>query len=232
MKKLLFSLGVILPFFASANVVIGTTRVVYPDNQKQISVQLLNNGSEPSLVQAWIDDGDIRSTPETANVPFLLQPPVVKVPAHSGQQLRISFLNRHALQADRESVFYLNVLDIPPVPENMQGKNIMQLAVRSRIKLFLRPSHIQNHADESIQHLVLKRNKGTLTLTNSGPFFITLVGISDGTSKSNILGEGIMVAPYSTLNVAASSLPAPGTSLAVTQINDFGARIQTHTVMQ
>ncbi|CAI0973464.1 Chaperone protein focC precursor [Serratia proteamaculans] len=72
-----------------ANVVINTTRVIYQESNKDVVVQLINNGSEPSLVQAWIDDGDINSTPETANVPFLLSPPVVKVTANNGQQLRI-----------------------------------------------------------------------------------------------------------------------------------------------
>ncbi len=55
---------------AQANVVVNGTRVIYPANNKDVIVQLLNNGADPSLVQAWIDDGDINSTPETANVPF------------------------------------------------------------------------------------------------------------------------------------------------------------------
>ena len=42
----------------SANVVITGTRVIYPSNQKTVSVQLTNVGTKPSLVQAWIDNGD------------------------------------------------------------------------------------------------------------------------------------------------------------------------------
>ncbi len=47
---------------AQANVVVNGTRVIYPANNKDVIVQLLNNGADPSLVQAWIDDGDINST--------------------------------------------------------------------------------------------------------------------------------------------------------------------------
>lgn len=97
---------------AWANIVINGTRVLYPENNKEVIVQLINTGDAPALVQSWIDDGDINSTPETANVPFLLSPPVVKVSEHNGQQLRIKKLPAN-LPGDRESVFFLNVLDIP-----------------------------------------------------------------------------------------------------------------------
>ena len=70
---------------AWANIVINGTRVLYPENNKEVIVQLINTGDAPALVQSWIDDGDINSTPETANVPFLLSPPVVKVSEHNGQ---------------------------------------------------------------------------------------------------------------------------------------------------
>ena len=46
------------------------------------------------------------------------------------------------LPTDRESVFWLNILDVPPMPvtKNADDANYMQLAIRSRMKLFYRPS--------------------------------------------------------------------------------------------
>lgn len=69
---------------AFANIVVNGTRVIYPEKNNETIVQLINNGNDPALVQSWIDDGDINSTPETANVPFLLSPPVVKVSGMMG----------------------------------------------------------------------------------------------------------------------------------------------------
>lgn len=57
---------------AWANIVINGTRVLYPENNKEVIVQLINTGDAPALVQSSIDDGDINSTPETANVPFVI----------------------------------------------------------------------------------------------------------------------------------------------------------------
>ncbi|CDL40775.1 Pi-fimbriae chaperone protein [Citrobacter freundii] len=45
----------------------------------------------------------------------------------------------NALPQDRESLFYLNVREIPPKPDK---PNVLQLAMQSRIKLFYRPTAI------------------------------------------------------------------------------------------
>lgn len=136
MKKIILTLLLLTVTFVSpANVIINSTRVIYPQGSKEVPVQLFNTGAQQALVQAWIDDGNPDSTPETANVPFILTPPVVKIDGKNGQQLRVK-MTPVQLPADRESLFYLNLLDIPPLPENSADKNMMQIAIRSRIKLF------------------------------------------------------------------------------------------------
>lgn len=86
-----------MPFFSYANVVITGTRVIYPADQKSISVQLTNVGNEPSLVQSWLDKGNISSNPNTESVPFIIAPPVTRVEANAGQTLRINFTNTESL---------------------------------------------------------------------------------------------------------------------------------------
>lgn len=92
MRLFIFLSLLISSHTAFANIVVNGTRVIYPEKNNETVVQLINNGNDPALVQSWIDDGDIDSTPETANVPFLLSPPVVKVSGNAGQQLRIKKL--------------------------------------------------------------------------------------------------------------------------------------------
>lgn len=57
---------------AMAGVVITGTRLVYPAGQKEITVKLNNNGLHPALVQAWVDTGDIKSSPTSSKAPFVL----------------------------------------------------------------------------------------------------------------------------------------------------------------
>lgn len=65
------------------------TRIIYPAQKKDITVQLMNDGKRSSLIQAWIDNGDTSLPPEKLQVPFIMTPPVIRVAANSGQQLKI-----------------------------------------------------------------------------------------------------------------------------------------------
>ena len=54
---------------AHASVVIGGTRVVYPAQDKEVTLKFINEGERATLVQVWLDDGDDQSTPDTAKAP-------------------------------------------------------------------------------------------------------------------------------------------------------------------
>ncbi len=206
---------------AFANVVVNGTRVIYPASNKETIVQLINNGNDPALVQSWIDDGDINSTPETANVPFLLSPPVVKVSGNAGQQLRIKKLPV-SLPTDRESVFYLNVLDIPPTPEHLQGQNTMQLAIKTRIKLFYRPSTLQGSVDDALSAVETKVENQGFRINNTSPFHITIANISDEKGQK-LLSESLMVAPFSN-TFAPTKVPVKqGKNYSLLYVDDLGA---------
>lgn len=76
MLKKIFLFLTALPFFAQANVVITGTRIIYPAEQKNISIQLSNVGDSPALVQSWLDKGDINSSPNSTKVPLSLHRPL------------------------------------------------------------------------------------------------------------------------------------------------------------
>jgi len=210
-----------------ANIVINGTRVLYSENNKEVIVQLINTGDAPALVQSWIDDGDINSTPETAKVPFLLSPPVVKVNEHNGQQLRIKKLPAN-LPADRESVFFLNVLDIPPKPENMENQNTVQLAIKSRIKLFYRPAALTGTLDDAAGKLTLISSGQQIRILNKSPFHITVANISQG--KTKLLQDSPMVPPFGELTVATRAAVKRGQTYQLMYVDDLGA-YKTHTLI-
>ena len=57
-----------------AEIILHGTRVIYPSDAREVTLQVSNNGSKPSLVQAWIDEGDAKSTPDQSKVPFMITP--------------------------------------------------------------------------------------------------------------------------------------------------------------
>lgn len=124
---------------AHAAIQIVGTRVVYRAGEREVTVQLQNNGASPRLLQTWIDSGDASQAAGQSDAPFMVTPPITRVEPGKGQSLRLMFTGGD-LPPDRESVFWLNVLEIPPRPGGAaSGENFMQFAVRTRIKIFYRP---------------------------------------------------------------------------------------------
>lgn len=127
MKKLFssyLSLTILTLLFSpvlSASIVVNGTRVIYPSSAREISVKMTNMGKRPLLIQSWIDDGDMTAKPENIRVPFVLSPPFNRVDAGKGQTLRISQTDPD-LPEDRESVFWLNILEIPAKNPTMEEK--------------------------------------------------------------------------------------------------------------
>jgi chaperone protein EcpD len=220
---------------AQASVVIGGTRVVFPAQDGEVTLRLSNNGERPALVEAWIDRGDPHSTPDKVDTPFLITPPLFRMEAHKDQSLRILFTqSAQPLPTDRESVFWLNVLEIPPKPNGKQfvGKNYMQLAIRSRLKLFYRPAGLAGDVLKAPAELGFKTVTAgagqALLVHNPTPYYITISQIAmvlDG--KSYKVDTG-MVAPLSDLRLDVPQLqqtPAAGSPIRFDTINDYGAAV-------
>ena len=211
---------------AHANVLIGGTRVVFPAKDGEVTVRLTNDNDHPVLVESWIDRGDVHSTPESVDVPFLLTPPLFRMEAKKEQSLRIVYTHEQ-LPADRESLFWLNVLEVPPKPTGAaaQGTNFLQLAVRSRLKLFFRPDGLKGDPLKAPESLTFRATNGALVVNNPTPFHITLADVVVDAGGKTFKADAGMVAPMGELRLTAAGLPAAATGAAVryNAINDFGA---------
>ena len=80
-----------------------------------------------------------RTFPEELQVPFSVTPAVTRVE----WRRRIAHrLPEGPLPTDRESLFWLNILEVPPRDED--ENNALQFSFRSRFKLFFRPSQLKS----------------------------------------------------------------------------------------
>ena len=70
------------------------------------------------------------------SAPFLLMPAVAVVRPGRKQTLRIVY-NGGALPQDRETVYYLNLVELPPKSSGARAAPEMKVAVRTRIKIFM-----------------------------------------------------------------------------------------------
>ena len=107
---------------AQADIVINGTRVIYKEKDKNVTMRLENKGSRPLLVQSWLDTGDDNADPATIKVPFNATPPVSRIDPKRGQTVTITYTNSQTLPKDRESVFWFNVLEVPPKVKDKEAE--------------------------------------------------------------------------------------------------------------
>lgn len=226
-------------FQASANVIISGTRLVYPANEREITVKTTNMGKEPSLVQVWVDRGDAKARADNANAPFLITPPLVRIEPSKGQAFRVVFTGE-ALPKDRESLFWFNLLDVPPLPKDADA-NMMQVAYRSRIKLFYRPEGLAGNPVKAAESLAWSRGaaaKGgvTLQVRNDSPFNVSLASATLKSGSANFkANEGVTLAPFSSQSIqfkGPGTLPAGQANVTYTWVNDYGAAVEQTTALK
>lgn len=221
-----------VPLWTQASVVMTGTRIIYPEGTREKVIQLSNKDEHPNLVQLWMDDGDNQSSPSKSDVPFTLTPQIFRMEAQSGQVVRLSYIERH-LPKDRESVFYLNFLQIPALKADKQTENKLVLIVNNRIKVFYRPAALKENVDtlgEKVRVTLDDTRGDKIKVSNPTGYYISLRDaklVSDGKTISFATSE--MFPPNSTTDLV---LPAgvkakKGELLTLNVVNDYGTTIPT-----
>lgn len=224
---------------AAAGVIIHGTRVIYPAERQEVVVRLENKGARPALVQTWLDDGDRYSTAASAKAPLSISPPIFRIEPHQQQALRLRYLGE-PLPADRESLFWLNVLEVPPSAAKGEGNNQIELAFRTRLRVFLRPQGLPYpvaNAAAKLQWKLVAHDRGyALQATNPTPYHVSLASIdllSAGQRFSkapNQSANDSLLLPAGDVKRFALPLlrecPRTPAKVEFTSVSDFGARVR------
>ncbi|HWW05419.1 molecular chaperone [Collimonas sp.] len=203
---------------ANASVMLGGTRVILGEKDRQASIPLKNTGNSPYVVQTWIDAGEGKN-----KTPLLVTPPLSRLDPGAENILRIVRIAGD-LPGDRESVFWLNVKEIP---EKSDQPNVLQIAVRTRIKIFYRPAGLAGKPDEARGLIALTvvpavDGKGAaLRVSNPSAYHVTFTGFKINGNKEQT--KAGMVQPFGALDFPLSAIGSPqAVDVSYTTINDYG----------
>ncbi|EML2066296.1 molecular chaperone [Enterobacter asburiae] len=202
---------------AHAGVIVGATRVIYNGGHKETFLSVKNPDKYPYLIQAWSDaagvKGDDKSAPKS---PFLVTPPVFRLDPGNENMLRIIRTGGN-LPEDRESVYWM---DIKSIPATVKGdKNVLQISVKTRIKLFYRPEKVGEPTMDDYKKLQFRKNGGNIHVDNPTPYYITFYSMN--ISGANIDTSNIMVPPKGSAEYKTTP-SSSGNTVSWKIINDYG----------
>lgn len=202
----------------AGGVSLGATRVIYPQEASQTSLSLTNSDtSKAFLIQSWVSDSEGKKSAD-----FVITPPIFVSQPGKENTMRIMYVGKNPLPVDRESLYYLSSKAIPSgKPE--EGKNTLQIATETTIKMFVRPEHLPTQSLTAPAELRCKLVGASVNVANPSPYYVTLVNISVGNQKL----PNTMVPPKSETQIPLSG--GPGGTIKFKTMNDFGSKTDEQT---
>ena len=199
---------------AQAAIQIESSRIIYAGNAKSASVKINNFSEDNYIVQTWLDKNEKE---KDKNLPMVVTPPLVKLRPEQSAILRFIYSGQ-GLPDDRESVFWVNIQEIPPASKQ---ENVLQLAIRTRLKLFYRPTRLKADLAQEARNLSWDIKDNKLILVNNGPLHITLTSVLMRDKNGKTFTVNVpMISSFSKESVTVFSQARMAT---MSFINDYGA---------
>nr|WP_240769908.1 fimbria/pilus periplasmic chaperone [Pantoea agglomerans] len=200
-----------------AGVALGATRIIYPSEQKQVTLGVINSFDKDTfLIHSWAENNAGQKDSR-----FVITPPLFLMHGKKENTLRIIDATNNSLPKDRESLFWINVRSIPSLDKDKLKENTLQLSITSRIKLFYRPKNLYMPPEKAPANLTFRHDNNALVLNNPTPYFLTVTEIKVGAFELS----NAMVPP---MGFATIEMPKDaGKIISYRTINDFGALTET-----
>lgn len=201
---------------AMAAFTLNSTRYIYNQGQKNTTIEVTNNADKTYGGQVWIENVNKKDS----KVYMVGQPPFFKISSKGKQLIRIMNVDT-SLPEDRESLFWINVQEVPPKPASTEG-NVLAIAMNTKVKLFYRPKTIEAGRDGAEKKLQLIQKDGSSWLKNPTPYYFAVLDLKiDGKSVNlpdSVRKDLAQLAPFEEvkLNKLVSGAPS------VNAINDWG----------
>ena len=203
---------------AMAAFVLNGTRFIYEEGKKNTSFEVTNKSEDTYGGQVWIDN-----TNQGSDIAYLIPvPPFFKVTPKGKQIVRIMRTDS-ALPADRESLFWLNVQEIPPKPKGEVEGGVLAVAINTRVKLIYRPKSLVEGRKDAEKDMQIIRRNGETWLTNPTPYYFAVTAVKVNGKRVH-LSKAVQdrlaqVAPKAEISLGNVALNG---AVSVEAVNDWG----------
>ena len=218
----LFCLLTALPL--RAGILADGTRVIYPAHSREKTLMLANANRYPIIVQSWVDDGE--GNPELARAPFVVLPAVFRLAPGERQAIRIIY-NQDPLPPDRESVFWLNLYEIPPETLGQTDAPRVTLAMNTQLKLFWRPAGLTAALEKAVDKLrfrLVRTGAGwAIECHNPTPLNVSFTSLRLAGGAEAVAEMDMMTRAFSTRRYALSGPPGDGRQIRFSWLDERGA---------
>nr|WP_269212306.1 fimbria/pilus periplasmic chaperone [Chromobacterium piscinae] len=194
-------------------------RYVFTGDKEAIAITVSNDAEQTFGGQAWVDNIVEKDTRPT----FVGTPSFFKVPPKGKQVMRI--IKATDLPQDKESVYWLNLQDIPPALEG----NGLAVALRTRVKLFYRPAGLMEGRKNAERQIIVQPGPDGLRMKNATPYIFAIGSVLDAAGKTLSLDE--KEAAKLLMFMPGDEVKVPAGAAQVNALDDYGD-LRLHAIHQ
>lgn len=199
--------------------ILNGTRFIYDEGRNNISFEISNESKSTYGSQVWIENVESLNS----DVSFIPMPAFSKIAPKSTQIVRLRKVNSK-LDQDKESLFWLNVQEIPPLYKGEGNK--MTIAVNTKVKLIYRPELLKEGRKDAESKLFFSKNEESYQIVNPTPYYFAIISFSKNGNKIKLKEDTYqkisMMAPFSEIIInEVEGLELSG--IKIEAIDDYGA---------
>ncbi len=207
--------SIFLCSFSYAGIVIESTRYLYKEGTREISAQVENKDEMPYLIKSWVESAEGQAPS------FLATPPLFRLEAKQKNTLRLFATPNIKVPLDRESIFFFNIMAVPPTDDSYANSNTIQLAVRHRMRLIYRPKALSSMSNnEEAKKIEWRKVTGKIIVKNPTPFFYYFNTVQLG--NKNITQDVGSIAPFASKEITLKKEQNDPTKITWRIVNDYG----------
>jgi P pilus assembly chaperone PapD len=207
---------------AHAGIVIESTRYLYKEGAREILAQVENKDDMSYLIKSWVE------MPEGKAPSFKATPPLFRLDTKQKNTVRVFSTDKVDAPADRESIYFFNIMAIPPSDDSYTNSNTIQLAVRHRMRLIYRPKSLFALSNnEEAKKIEWRKNGSKLIIKNTTPFFYYFNSVRLGNQElKNEIGS---IAPFATKEITLKTESKSASGISWKIVNDYGGAGSIYT---
>jgi len=216
----------LLSIHATAGIMPSQSRVIYHAQDKEQTLMLVNTNDYPVVVQNWIDKGE--GTPEAQDIPFVSVAPIFRLEALDVKGIKIIY-NHAPLPQDIESLFWLNIYEVPPEKKGVNPENSVLVAMNTQIKLLYRPEGVTQIPEEAIKQVTCRKQApAVIECNNPSTIHLSVVDIKIPTESGkiqNASGSDLMLLPKSKKTFTFNDEIGGAQKMTLVYIDDSGETV-------
>lgn len=126
-----------------------------------------------------------------------------------------------SLPKDKESLFWVNVQEIPKAPK--EGTNSLAIALHTQVKMIYRPESLKEGREDAEKNIKIIHEGGNTILYNNSPYYFAVINVKQNGHDVKLSEETKnKIAAFAPFEKVSLGSKLSGKDISIVSFDDYG----------